>query len=81
MVGEIGLGGGQCALGKKEVISSLVKLFIDQLTAGIHTVVADVCTCSGRDQKLYLPFVSSAERTAAQFNFVPGSGIVILSHE
>ena len=35
----------------------------------------------GGNQKIHLFLCSSAEGTAAQFYFVPGSGIVILSHE
>ena len=75
------LGGRQGSFGEKEFVPILVELLVDQLTAGIHTVVADICSAGRGNQKLYLSLVSSAEGTAAKLYFVSRAVVVILSHE
>ena len=44
------------------VISHPLLRFVDQLGAGFHAVVADIHARGGRDQKVDLIFISSAER-------------------
>ena len=75
------LRGGKGSLGQKEFVPILVKLLVDQLTAGFHAVVADICSAGGGDQKLYLTLVSSAEGAAAKLLFMSRAVVVVLSHE